>query len=58
MQMLLYALAVEQILGQGPASMVLCFLRPGLEYEFAWNAAARNEAVELVDQAINAAIAG
>jgi ATP-dependent helicase/nuclease subunit A len=58
MQMLLYALAVEQILGHGPASMVLCFLRPGLEYEFAWNAAARKQAVELVDRAIHAAIAG
>jgi ATP-dependent helicase/nuclease subunit A len=55
MQMLLYALAAEQILGTGPASMVLCFLRPGLEYVFSWNAAARRRAVELVDQAIAAA---
>jgi ATP-dependent helicase/nuclease subunit A len=55
MQMLLYALAAEQILGVGPASMVLCFLRPGLEYVFSWNTKARRRAVELVDQAIAAA---
>ena len=35
MQMYLYALAAETILGVPPAELVLCFLRPGLEYRFA-----------------------
>ena len=52
MQMLVYGLAAEQILKRPPAELVLCFLRPGLEYSFGWNAAARRRALELVDQAL------
>ncbi len=52
MQMLVYALAVERILGAAPQELVLCFLRPGVEFPFTWDAAARARAVELVDQAI------
>ena len=52
MQMLVYALAVEQILQRPPDELVLCFLRPGLEYRFAWDAAARQRVVELVDGAL------
>ena len=39
MQMLVYALAVEQTLGTEPASLILHFLRTGEEHAFAWNAA-------------------
>jgi ATP-dependent helicase/nuclease subunit A len=57
MQMLVYALAIERILKQPPADLTLCFLRPDLEYHFAWDDAARRRAVELVDRAI-AGLAG
>ena len=52
LQMLVYALAVEQSLGRSPDEMVLCFLRPGVEYAFAWNEEARQRAIALVDQAM------
>ena len=52
MQMLLYALAVERILGGPPADLVLCFLRPGLEYHFPWDGTARRRVVELVSRAL------
>ncbi len=52
MQMLVYALAAEQILKCPPVELVLCFLRPGLEYHFVWNAAARQRVVELVNRAL------
>jgi ATP-dependent exoDNAse (exonuclease V) beta subunit len=52
MQMLVYALAVERILGQPPASIVLHFLRPGLEYEFKLNSASRRKLLELVNRSI------
>jgi ATP-dependent helicase/nuclease subunit A len=52
MQMLVYALAVERILKRPPAELVLCFLRPGLEYHFVWDAAARKRVLELVDRAL------
>jgi ATP-dependent helicase/nuclease subunit A len=52
LQMLVYALAVERILKRPPAELVLCFLRPGLEYHFTWDAAARQQATELITQAI------
>jgi ATP-dependent exoDNAse (exonuclease V) beta subunit len=52
MQMLVYALAAETILKTPPVELTLCFLRPGLEYHFAWDAAARRRVVELVDGAM------
>ena len=52
MQMLVYALAAETILKSPPVELALCFLRPGLEHHFAWNAAARRRVVELVNQAL------
>jgi ATP-dependent exoDNAse (exonuclease V) beta subunit len=52
MQMLVYALAVEQILQRKPEELVLCFLRPGLEYRFSWDAAARQRVVDLVSGAL------
>jgi ATP-dependent exoDNAse (exonuclease V) beta subunit len=56
MQMLLYALAVEQIFESAPAELLLLFLRPGVEYRFAWDAAARERVVELVNQALAACV--
>ncbi len=55
MQMLVYALAVERILGRAPKSLTLHFLRTGAEYSFAWNAAARERVIKLVNQGIVAA---
>jgi ATP-dependent helicase/nuclease subunit A len=55
MQMLMYALASERILGVAPASVTLHFLRTGAEHQFAWNSAARQRAIELVHDAIAAA---
>src|SRR6185437_3323607 len=52
MQMLIYGWAAERILNVAPASLTLHFLRSGLEYPFAWNDAARQRAVELVEQAM------
>jgi ATP-dependent exoDNAse (exonuclease V) beta subunit len=52
MQMLVYALAAETILKSPPAELVLYFLRPGVEYRFAWDAAARQQIVEMVDRAL------
>jgi hypothetical protein len=56
MQMLLYALAVEQLLEARPAELVLAFLRPGLEHRFAWDDAARARVVELVNQGLAACV--
>ena len=52
MQMLLYGLAAERILGTGPRELTLCFLRPGLEYNFPWDAASSARAVDLVNRAL------
>jgi ATP-dependent helicase/nuclease subunit A len=52
MQMLVYALAAEQILKRPPVEVALCFLRPGLEHRFLWDDAARRRVVELVNQAL------
>jgi ATP-dependent helicase/nuclease subunit A len=52
MQMFVYALAAETILKSPPLELTLCFLRPGLEYHFDWNAAARGHVVELVERAL------
>jgi len=54
MQMLLYGLAVERILHEPPASLVLHFLRPSVEHRFEWNDAARRRAIELVDRGLAA----
>lgn len=48
LQMLLYARAAETILGQSPGELVLCFLRPGLEYRFDWNAEAKQKVARLM----------
>jgi ATP-dependent exoDNAse (exonuclease V) beta subunit len=53
MQMLVYALAVERILGQVPASIVLHFLRPGLEQEFKLDGKSKRALVEMVNRSID-----
>ena len=35
-----------------PAELTLCFLRPGLEYHFVWDAAAWQRVVEMVNAAL------
>jgi ATP-dependent helicase/nuclease subunit A len=52
MQMLLYALAAEKILKSPPVELTLCFLRPGLEYQFAWNDHARKLVVDMVNKCL------
>lgn len=52
MQMLVYALAVEKILGTSPVELVLHFLREGLEYKFPWNTAARDRVIKTIGQAL------
>ena len=52
MQMLLYALATERIVGKAPKSLTLCFLRSGAEHSFQWNAEARDRVVAMVSGAI------
>jgi len=57
MQMLLYALAVERILGEPPADLVLHFLRLGAEHHFTWDDAARGRVEELVNRSLAACVA-
>jgi len=54
LQMMLYALAVEQVMGVAPASLVLCFLQPGVEHVVPWNAAARAHVLAQVNRALAA----
>ncbi|HEY2840500.1 MAG TPA: UvrD-helicase domain-containing protein [Pirellulales bacterium] len=51
-QMMLYALAVEEIMGQSPHSLTLHFMHPGVEHTFAWNAAARAKTIALISGAL------
>jgi len=48
----LYALAAERILGSPPATLTLHFLRTGAEHQFAWDDAARQRVVTLVNDGI------
>jgi hypothetical protein len=52
MQMLVYALAVERIVGQPPASIVLHFLRPSLEWQFKLDSHSRRQLMDLVNRGI------
>jgi ATP-dependent exoDNAse (exonuclease V) beta subunit len=56
MQLGLYALAVEQILGQPPAELAVHFLRPSAEHRFAWDDAMRRRTVDQVNQAMAAMV--
>jgi ATP-dependent helicase/nuclease subunit A len=52
MQMMVYALAVEQILKRPPVEIVLHFLRGNLEQRFTWDLLARDYAKDLVNEAM------
>jgi ATP-dependent exoDNAse (exonuclease V) beta subunit len=52
LQLHVYALAAERVLGESLVQLVLHFLHPGAEHLFVWNDDARRRAVELIDQAI------
>jgi ATP-dependent exoDNAse (exonuclease V) beta subunit len=52
MQLGVYAMAVEQALGQPPVELALCFLRPGVDFVLPWNDAARERTLELVNDAM------
>ena len=56
LQLAVYALAVEQILGKAPDELTLFFLRNGEEFSVPWNEAAKRKAVEAVNQALAAAV--
>ena len=54
MQMLLYALAAEEVLGTSPASLVLYFLQPGVEHVFEWTPQSRARTIAMVDASLAA----
>jgi ATP-dependent exoDNAse (exonuclease V) beta subunit len=56
MQMLVYALAAERVLGRSPVEIVLHFLRGNIEHRFAWSDAARQRVIELVNAGLAKAI--
>jgi ATP-dependent exoDNAse (exonuclease V) beta subunit len=49
LQMYVYALAAERVLGQSPVELVLYFLEPGVEHAVAWNDEARRRASDLIE---------
>ncbi len=51
-QMFVYSLAAAAVLGQMPASASLYFLRPGIEYHFAFDDPATSKLTKQVNQAI------
>jgi ATP-dependent helicase/nuclease subunit A len=53
LQLGVYALAVEGILGKTPAELTLCFLHAKAEHEFVWNAEMRARTIDRVTSAIN-----
>ncbi|HEY1601906.1 MAG TPA: UvrD-helicase domain-containing protein [Pirellulales bacterium] len=54
LQMSLYALAVEEVLGRSPASLVLHFLQPGVEHVCVWNHETREWTITMIDNALAA----
>jgi ATP-dependent helicase/nuclease subunit A len=56
MQMYVYAMAAERVLGESPRELVLHFLRPGVEYVFAWDDASRRRGTDMVNDAITDAL--
>ena len=52
LQLGVYALAVEEILGQPPVEITVHFLRPSCEHRFTWNSELRNKIVDQVNRAI------
>ncbi len=56
LQLYVYAIAAERALGKPPAELVLHFLRPGIEHTFSWTDAARQQAVNMLSDSIDAVI--
>ncbi len=56
MQLGVYALAVEEILGKPPAELVVHFLAPAAEHRFIWDDAMRRRTMEQVNQAMAAMV--
>jgi ATP-dependent helicase/nuclease subunit A len=56
MQLYVYAMAAEQALGTSPTELVLELLRPGIEHKIPWNETARRHAIDMVNEAIEAAL--
>jgi ATP-dependent helicase/nuclease subunit A len=52
LQLYVYAMAAEHVLGQPPIELVLYFLQPGAERSFAWNDDARHGAMDKLSQRI------
>ena len=52
MQLYVYALAVEQALGESSSELVLELLQPGIEIVIPWNEDARRQAVDMIGRAI------
>jgi ATP-dependent exoDNAse (exonuclease V) beta subunit len=52
LQLRVYALALEQIMGVSPRELVLWFLETGEEYAVTWNASMRQACVDAVNRAI------
>ena len=55
LQLAMYALAAERILGKPPVDLVLYFLQPGVDHSITWNDDVRHDAIEILNQAIAAA---
>ena len=51
-QMFVYALAVEQVMGTAPTESVLFFLRPGAEHAFSWDASQKSALERNIHEAI------
>lgn len=56
MQLGVYALAVEQILGKPPVELIVHFLQPAAEHRFVWNDAMRRHTIQQVNQAMAAMV--
>jgi ATP-dependent helicase/nuclease subunit A len=52
LQMYVYAMATEKVLGIPPVELAVHFLRLGIEHTFAWNDAVRSRAIDLINKAI------
>jgi ATP-dependent helicase/nuclease subunit A len=57
-QMVVYGMAVERVLGAPPSELVLCFLRPGVECAVKLNERSRREVTRRVTEAMEVYIRG
>ena len=55
LQLSIYALAVERAIGTRPDSLVLHFVRPGVDQTLSWDDAERSRAINEVEDAIASA---